>query len=89
MKTKLTGGKVRPIGTGWYVIKSAEWRYQRPVTEAKRCHNCGTCALYCPVGARYREEKHFETDLDYCKGCGICAVECYASAITMIEEAEK
>ena len=89
MKTRLTGEKERPVVTGRYVVRCAGWRYQRPVTEAKRCHNCGTCALYCPTGSRYRVEGHFETNLDYCKGCGICAVECYARAITMLEEPDE
>lgn len=83
---KLAKELIAPIGRELYVVNTGEWRYQRPVTDAMACRNCGTCFVYCPTGSRYQKGDSFETDLDYCKGCGICAHECYANAIAMVPE---
>lgn len=71
-------------------MKTGAWRYQRPVTDEKKCRSCGTCWLYCPTKSRYEKDGgSFDSNLDFCKGCGICAVECYAQAISLVpEEAE-
>jgi len=67
-------------------IKTGEWRYQRPVTLADKCCQCGWCSLYCPTGCIQEGATHFAANLDYCKGCGICARTCTVSAIRMVEE---
>jgi pyruvate ferredoxin oxidoreductase delta subunit len=71
-------------------IKTGRWRYQRPVTDVKKCRKCGTCWLYCPTKSRREEDDGtFDSNLDFCKGCGICVAECYAQAIKMIPEEEE
>ncbi len=68
------------------IIKTGEWRYQRPVTKSEKCCQGGWCYLYCPTGCIVAGETHFFANLDYCKGCGICARVCTVNAIRMVEE---
>jgi 2-oxoacid:acceptor oxidoreductase delta subunit (pyruvate/2-ketoisovalerate family) len=77
---------IAPIGKELYVIKTGDWRYQRPERDQQRCKKCGTCFIYCPTGSIYVEGGEYQTNYDYCKGCGICANECRADAISMVEE---
>jgi len=69
------------------VLKTGEWRYQRPVVIVSKCCQCGVCYLFCPAGCVSDMGDHYEANLDYCKGCGICARVCPANAIEMVREA--
>ena len=69
-----------------YTPKTGDWRTERPVTNTKKCNQCGLCYLYCPTGCVIEADSHFRADLDYCKGCGICSFECPTKAIIMIRE---
>lgn len=75
-----------PGGTELYVVNTGDWRYQRPVTDEKKCRTCGVCWILCPVQCRYEKDNQFDTNLDFCKGCGLCAAECPALAIQMVNE---
>lgn len=78
-----------PIATKHIVLKTGDWRAERPVVNRDKCVKCGTCWLYCPTQC-VQEKKHwFEANLDICKGCGICARECPHHAIKMNEETEE
>lgn len=71
------------------VIKSGESRFQRPVTKAGKCNQCGLCYLLCPCGCIDDRGSYFAADLEYCKGCGICARECPIGAIVMQREGKQ
>ena len=70
-----------------YIVKTSEWRYQKPVTTTVNGSHCGICYLFCPTGCIKDEGSYFAPNLEYCKGCGICARLCPADAIEMIREA--
>jgi 2-oxoacid:acceptor oxidoreductase delta subunit (pyruvate/2-ketoisovalerate family) len=76
-----------PIGKELYIVKTGEWRFQKPVITREKCTRCGLCFVFCPTNAIREREDAYEADLETCKGCGICAHECHAGAITM--EVEK
>lgn len=78
-----------PVGTEPYVIKTGEWRAERPVTNRDKCVRCATCWLFCPTQSIKDFLTHFGANLEYCKGCGICARECPRNAITMVLEEEE
>ena len=69
-----------------FVLKTSDWRYQRPVTKPEKCCQCGWCYLYCPEGSVINGGNYFTANLDYCKGCGICAKVCPSNAIMMVRE---
>jgi len=69
-----------------FTPKTGDWRTERPVTDEKRCNQCGLCYFLCPTGCVISTEVYFTANLDYCKGCGICAYECPMQAISMIRE---
>jgi pyruvate ferredoxin oxidoreductase delta subunit len=75
-----------PIGKELYVVKTGEWRFQKPVVDREKCTRCGICFIFCPTNSVSEKEESYEADLDTCKGCGICANECHAAAITMVVE---
>ncbi len=77
---------IAPIGKDRYIIKTGEWRYQKPERNQEKCKKCGTCLIFCPTGSVYIEDGEYRTDYEFCKGCGICASECRADAIIMVEE---
>ena len=68
------------------VVKTGEWREQRPVFKKDKCCRCGLCYLYCPVACIKDMGNYLAIQLDYCKGCGICARECPVNAINMLRE---
>ncbi len=72
-----------PIGKELYIIKTGEWRFQKPIVSKEKCTRCGVCLILCPTNSIREKENCYEADLETCKGCGICANECYAQAITM------
>ena len=72
-----------PVGKELYVVKTGEWRFQKPVVAREKCTRCGICFIFCPTHSIREREDFYEADLDFCKGCGICANECHAGAITM------
>ena len=78
-----------PIATEWSVLRTGEWRAERPVVDKRRCVKCATCWLYCPTQCITEKETWFEANLEICKGCGICAHECPHKAITMVIEEEE
>lgn len=78
-----------PIATEYIVLKTGEWRAERPVVDRHRCVKCATCWVYCPTQCIVEKEAWFEADLEICKGCGICAQECPQHAIRMVEEQEE
>ncbi|MFC1980319.1 4Fe-4S binding protein [Chloroflexota bacterium] len=71
-----------------YIINTGEWRYQRPVTKASKCRQCGWCYIFCPTQCIREKGTSFTANLDYCKGCGVCAQICPANAIMMVREEE-
>jgi len=71
---------------GLLIMKTGEWRYQRPITSVARCCQCGSCYLSCPVGCVVDTGACFEANLEYCKGCGICSKICPVYAISMVRE---
>lgn len=85
---RLTSKYAGPWGYGQdlHAIKTGEWRYQRPVTKAGKCCQCGTCYIFCPTGCIADQGTHFAADLEYCKGCGLCAKLCPVSAIALVRE---
>jgi pyruvate ferredoxin oxidoreductase gamma subunit len=69
--------------------KTGTWRTFRPVFKHERCTGCNICAVYCPEGVVYaQDKKYYVVDYDYCKGCGLCAAECPFDDIEMVREAE-
>jgi 2-oxoacid:acceptor oxidoreductase delta subunit (pyruvate/2-ketoisovalerate family) len=70
------------------VIKTGEWRFQRPVTKVGKCRQCGWCYIFCPTGCIEEKGTYFTANLDFCKGCGICARVCPGNAIKIIREEE-
>jgi len=72
-----------PLGKELYVIKTGEWRFQKPVVSKEKCTRCGICLIFCPTNSIKEGEASYEADLETCKGCGICVNECYAGAVTM------
>ena len=77
-----------PIATEYSVLKTGDWRAERPVVDRDRCVKCATCWLYCPTQCIQEKPAWFEANLEICKGCGICAQECPHHAISMIPELE-
>ena len=73
--------------TDLFVIDVGDWKYQRPVTEAGRCCQCGICYFFCPTGCIKDMGTYYAADLGYCKGCGICVTLCPVDAIKMEREA--
>ena len=77
-----------PIATELLVLKTGDWRAERPFVDRRKCVKCGTCWAYCPCQCVVERPTWFEANLELCKGCGICFKECPHHAITMIEEKE-
>jgi 2-oxoacid:acceptor oxidoreductase delta subunit (pyruvate/2-ketoisovalerate family) len=75
-----------PVGKELYIVKTGEWRFQRPVVTIEKCTRCGICLIFCPVNAITEKENCYEANLEVCKGCGICANECHAGAVAMVME---
>jgi len=73
-------------GNKLFILKTGDWRYQRPITKVRKCCKCGKCYFFCPTGCMKDMETHFSPDLDFCKGCGICAESCPRGAIRMVRE---
>ena len=78
-----------PIGKELYVVKTGEWRFQKPVVDGDKCTLCGICWIFCPTNSIKERADRYEPDLDTCKGCGICAHECHAAAIAMVVESKE
>ena len=72
-----------PIGKELYVVKTGEWRFQKPVFTDAKCSRCGICFIFCPTNSIMETEHGYTANLDTCKGCGICAHECHRQAIAM------
>ena len=68
------------------VIRTGDWRIERPVVREGRCSHCGVCYLLCPNNCIKDRSTHFAADLEFCKGCGVCARVCPGAAIVMKEE---
>ena len=77
-----------PIATARTVMKTGDWRAERPVVERDKCVKCATCWVFCPTQCIQEKPTWFEANLEICKGCGICASECPHHAIEMIVETE-
>ncbi|HNR13070.1 MAG TPA: 4Fe-4S binding protein [Thermodesulfobacteriota bacterium] len=77
-----------PIATELIVMRTGEWRAERPIVLRSKCVKCGTCWAYCPVQCIQEKPTWFEADLNRCKGCSICRTECPHHAIIMVEEKE-
>ena len=69
-----------------HILPTGEWRFQRPLTKAEKCCQCGWCYIFCPTGCIENRGTYFEANLDYCKGCSICARLCPVDAIRMVRE---
>ena len=67
-------------------VKTGEWRFEKPVVDAKKCIKCKICQQFCPEGIMGKEGEVPDIDFDYCKGCGICAKECPVKCISMARE---
>jgi len=77
-----------PIATEYSVLRTGDWRAERPVVDRDKCVKCATCWLYCPTQCIVEKPTWFDADLEICKGCGVCAQECPHHAIIMVEELE-
>lgn len=77
-----------PIATQQSVLKTGDWRAERPVVNRASCVKCATCWVYCPTQCIMEKPSWFEANLGICKGCGICAQECPHNAIQLIAEIE-
>lgn len=77
-----------PIATELIVMKTGEWRSERPIVDRTKCVKCGTCWAFCPTQCIVEKPRWFEADMAICKGCGICKTECPHGAITMVTEKE-
>ena len=83
----MTSDYLVPVGPdGIYSVKTGKWRTQTPVLDVEKCIECGTCFMYCPVGAIRADDGGYRIELEYCKGCGICAHECPKGAIQMMQK---
>lgn len=86
MKFKTRGEVAWASSETQFVIKTKEWRYQKPIIDESRCRQCGICSLFCPSGCVDEVGERCRIDLEYCKGCGVCARLCPRDAIRMIRE---
>lgn len=77
-----------PIATDLIVMKTGDWRSERPIVLRSKCVKCATCWAFCPTQCIVEKPTWFEAGLETCKGCGICATECPHHAIIMVEEKE-
>ena len=78
----------RPIckpGTS-LVVKTGEWRSQRPKVDESKCIKCAQCMNHCPDGIMGTPGEVPDIDFDYCKGCALCAYICPVKCIQMVEE---
>lgn len=71
-----------------HALPVGEWRFQRPVTKAEKCCQCGWCYIFCPTGCIENKGTYYAANLEYCKGCSLCARICPIDAIKMIREEE-
>jgi 2-oxoacid:acceptor oxidoreductase delta subunit (pyruvate/2-ketoisovalerate family) len=78
-----------PIATEYSVLRTGDWRAERPVVDRDKCVKCATCWVYCPTQCIVEMPTWFEANLEICKGCGVCVEECPHRAITMAEEIEE
>ena len=78
-----------PIATEYSVLRTGDWRAERPVVDRDKCVKCATCWVYCPTQCIVEMPTWFEANLEICKGCGVCVEECPHRAITMTEEIEE
>jgi len=81
-------GDLCPIATVYSVLRTGDWRAERPVVDRDKCVKCATCWVFCPTQCILEKPTWFEANLEICKGCGICAGECPHHAINMVEETE-
>lgn len=80
------GGIIPKPGTS-KVLKTGDWKSERPVWIPKKCIQCMLCYVYCPENCiPTKDGKRIATDLSYCKGCLICLNVCPTKAITHKEE---
>lgn len=77
-----------PIATELVVMKTGEWRSERPIVSRSKCVKCSTCWAFCPTQCISEKPLWFEADMRICKGCGVCARECPHGAIKMVTEKE-
>lgn len=69
------------------LVRTGNWRSQRPVWEKERCNSCLLCFIFCPDAAVVvKEGKMAGIDYEHCKGCGICATECGRKALRLVDE---
>ncbi len=59
----------------------------KPVIDAKKCTNCGTCIEICPVEVFKKGEEIAEVAKPKeCIGCKACEVQCPEDAIIVEDE---
>ncbi len=83
MRFKTHGETACASGRVQFVIKTKEWRYQKPIIGEGKCKRCDICSLFCPSGCIEEIGGRYVVDLEFCKGCGICARLCPHDAILM------
>jgi pyruvate ferredoxin oxidoreductase delta subunit len=86
MRFKTQGEVAWASSENQFIIKTKEWRYQKPIIDERKCKNCGICSLLCASGCIEELGNSCVVDLEYCKGCGVCARLCPQDAIRMERE---
>lgn len=82
------GGAIKNISMGFATPKGklAMHRNNFPVCDKKRCINCDSCAIQCPVNAI--KTNPFTLDVEKCIGCGKCIEVCPNDALRYPREKE-
>jgi 2-oxoacid:acceptor oxidoreductase delta subunit (pyruvate/2-ketoisovalerate family) len=66
------------------MMKTGNWRTERPVIDHEKCTTCLNCFIYCPDGCWHLDAKSERMVWNpiYCKGCRICVEVCPVDALT-------
>jgi pyruvate ferredoxin oxidoreductase delta subunit len=86
---EIADGAVVPAPVGEQpMMKTGNWRTDRPVIDHEKCTTCLNCFTYCPDGSWHFDEKAEKMVWNpiYCKGCRICVEVCPVDALHLENE---